>query len=464
MAQQHDVAAAVSTAPAETTLAVDQAEQMIDGVAVIVLQRELKKLQEKWTKQAKFAKKSGQDVGDKPERLVYLERVVPPPVRKPHAERTGGKKGAGRPKSERKPKQRKPSERAAGGENKGKREKEEGAAQNKSQGAASDTPGVSGKQRPFPVVRIHPFFERMVQMVQDGRSSGDGLYLFFLVALQQAIRDMVQVKSVDIRKGFFQKLLGTHIRYVWEKSRADLPSMVHTFAAALKVKIDLTVMGAPETVQELILKEVEEELVRVGSVSHEPLIEYGSRCIHDDDTILTYGYSPLVAKILRHVWVERGASIRLVVLNSRPFDHGRRLLDELADLSDVRGGIPITFLDITSASFNMQSVTRVLVHGDTVLRDGSVKAPAGTAAVCMLANELRKPVHVVCTVRAFSSAIRVDSLGTNEEWKLQTGEDVRSLPLADLTPSQFITGFICEHGRLPTAFASVDFGGYAKGP
>lgn len=184
--------------------------------------------------------------------------------------------------------------------------------------------------------------------------------------------------------------------------------------------------------------------------------------IQDNDVILTFGRSYIVSKSLQ-LAAASGKKFKVIVLDSKPRFEGKRTLQELADRE-----IELEYAYINAISYFMKGVTKVLVGASSMMGNGQLFARAGTSIVCMMAHTYRVPVLVACETYKFTEKVQLDAITRNEvddpdllnrpnleghnalkDWKGQA--KLKMLNLAyDLTPSEFISMIITEHGPVPS--------------
>jgi translation initiation factor eIF-2B subunit delta len=160
-------------------------------------------------------------------------------------------------------------------------------------------------------------------------------------------------------------------------------------------------------------------------------------------SVVTLSYSSTVEAILRHAL---SPHCRVTVAESRPLMEGRRLFNRLlgsaADLrmiTDAQLGLAIPEADL------------VLVGADSVLRDLAVINKTGTYLAALVAKHHHRDFFVATdtykiNAAADSSNCVLESKSGREIWPRQESrcENV----YFDITPCQYITGFLTEQGIL----------------
>ena len=188
------------------------------------------------------------------------------------------------------------------------------------------------------------------------------------------------------------------------------------------------------------------------------------KILPEGDVILTFGHSTVVAKTLIRAHTDAKKRFRVIVVDSRPFLEGRRMLEKLVEV-----GIDCTYIHMNSTGHVMKEVTKVFLgaHGRV-----------GTATIALLSRNANKPVIVCCETLKFSDHLQMDSIVYNEIGDPDTLitsslrhstnpngrvlENWRSLPnlkllnvLYDVTPPEFISLVISEVGLIPVTSIPV---------
>jgi translation initiation factor eIF-2B subunit delta len=195
------------------------------------------------------------------------------------------------------------------------------------------------------------------------------------------------------------------------------------------------------------------------------------------DVILTFAYSGVVAETLIRAYCEDSKRFRVIVVDSRPFLEGRRMLDRL-----VAAGIPCSYLHLNSLGHVMKEVTKVFLGAHGLFSNGALLARVGTATTALLARNANKPVIVCCETLKFSDHLQMDSIVFNEvanpdtlissalansssnaqqthSKAIQNWSSLQNLKLLnilfDVTPPEFISLVISEIGLIPVTSIPV---------
>ena len=171
-----------------------------------------------------------------------------------------------------------------------------------------------------------------------------------------------------------------------------------------------------------VLQQVEEDSENVARNTARILPQHGF--------VLTHSYSSTVLRSLE-LGFKSGRRFEVYATESYPGMEGKRLSKELIEL-----GIPVTLIADSAVSSIIQKVSLVLVGADSVFRDGSLVHKTGTRHIGAAAERRRIPVYSSCETVKFSTE---DFLGERPD-----------IPgtLFDVTPAEFVSGYITEEGAL----------------
>lgn len=147
---------------------------------------------------------------------------------------------------------------------------------------------------------------------------------------------------------------------------------------------------------------IEERIIFAG----ESISRYITSTINEDETILTFGSSSLIRKVLLHAATVK--KFKLVIIDTRPLNEG---LDTLAALSKVTQCV---YSPLSGTAVALKDVDKVILGASCLLSNGSMLAPAGTAMVAALAKSRHIPVIVASESYKFSDKVQLDSIVFNE--------------------------------------------------
>lgn len=130
--------------------------------------------------------------------------------------------------------------------------------------------------------------------------------------------------------------------------------------------------------------------------------------ITNNDVILIYGYSALIAQTLEEAQ-NRKKNFRVIIVDSRPHHDGRKMLEQLTE-----HGIKCTCVLISAVGFIMEEVTKIFLYSHALLANGYVMGRTGTAQVALIGKTCNKPVLVCCETHKFSERVQTDAFVFNE--------------------------------------------------
>ncbi len=196
-----------------------------------------------------------------------------------------------------------------------------------------------------------------------------------------------------------------------------------------------------------------EEFIRLSLEALDRLANIGSKLIKDGYTIMTHCHSTAVVSVLTKAW-ESGKNIHVINTETRPKFQGRITASQLRSR-----GIPITHITDSSVRTFMSKVDMVLVGADTVTSDGHLINKVGTSMIALAAWEAGVPFYSATEFIKFSPAsvaggnVVIEERSplevVNEEWlKAHPNVKVRN-PAFDITPPEYVSGFITDLGVIP---------------
>ena len=118
------------------------------------------------------------------------------------------------------------------------------------------------------------------------------------------------------------------------------------------------------------------------------IAEVGQSFIQDGQTVLTHGWSRVVASLLLKA-SNQGKHFEIMVLEGRPDASGAKAAKVFAD-----AGIPTTVVLDSAVGYVMENVDLVIVGAEGVVENGGIVNKIGTYATAIAAKELGKPFYV----------------------------------------------------------------------
>lgn len=107
----------------------------------------------------------------------------------------------------------------------------------------------------------------------------------------------------------------------------------------------------------------------------EKIVILSQDIIKDNDTIMTFGYSSIVSKLLIKEF-KSGKRLQVISVDNYPFNEGRLMNENL-----LKAGVPCIYTVLNSVPKFMPKVSKVLVGSSSVLVNGFCLSRVGTAMV-----------------------------------------------------------------------------------
>jgi len=311
---------------------------------------------------------------------------------------------------------------------------------------------------------IHPAILRLgLQYAASVITGADSRAVAMLLAFKKVLSDYKVAQNKAVARDLDQKIKPL-IQFL-DDCRPKSISMGN----AIKF-LKLHISNLPPNISENEAREVlyqridgflQEKIDFAGRV----IAQYGASKICHGDVILVYAASYSVEQVLLKA-ADEGKSFRVIVVDSRPKLEGRQLLQRL-----VKRGLKCTYILVSSVSYIMKEVSKVIVGAYSMLSNGSVMARAGTASVALMAHAFNVPVIVCCETYKFTERVQLESISFNElgdpdeivygdqDGVLSNWKDVPNLKLLnliyDVTPLEFVTMVVTEVGLIPPTSVPV---------
>ncbi|KAJ8735303.1 hypothetical protein PYW07_006923 [Mythimna separata] len=312
---------------------------------------------------------------------------------------------------------------------------------------------------------LHPAIIKLgVQLASRVVSGSNARCVALLDALKKMVRDYTLPAKTEFARGL-EAHLATSLDFLWamRSPSASQTNAVKFFRYHLtQLPNNVDEFDAKKTLQEEIDRYIREQIDMAG----EAISITVRNKISDGDNILTYGCSSLIERILRDAWAS-GLKFRTIVVGNRVHTSAAQMLRRLVAL-----GLPCTYVDITSLSFVMRTVNKVVLGASALLANGSVLGAAGTAQAALAARAHNVPVLVACETHKFSERVQTDAFVYNEigdpddlidksdensplkDWR--SNPNLTPLNLTyDVTPPSLVTAVVTELAILPCTSAPV---------
>jgi len=177
-----------------------------------------------------------------------------------------------------------------------------------------------------------------------------------------------------------------------------------------------------------------------------------SRRIQDSEAIFTISYSGTVLRVFENL-AARGASVKAIVPESRPFGEGVEMARSLR-----RIGVDVTLIVDSAIRSFIKKATRVVIGAEAIASNGAVINKVGTAVLAIAAREARVRVFVVSgSYKIVPETVFGELVGSPEIETPDMPEELASMgvrssfPLFEAIPPEYIDAIITEKGLVSPA-------------
>ncbi|GMF34830.1 unnamed protein product [Phytophthora fragariaefolia] len=241
-------------------------------------------------------------------------------------------------------------------------------------------------------------------------SGGNARCIAMITAFKEVIDDYVTPPDKQLRRDL-DKRLRPLIQYL-------IDCRPHGIGMGNAIRRLRRVIGStpPELSEEEAKRRIREEMddyvqSRILLASR-AVVKNAQSKISAGDVILTYARANVVEELLLETAKtspEIAATLRVIVVDSRPHYEGRKLVSVLAS-----AGLQCSYLQINALSYIMREVTKVFLGAAAFMSNGVAVARVGTALVAMTAHEANVPVLFCCETYKFSDRVQLDAITHNE--------------------------------------------------
>ncbi|XP_068626247.1 translation initiation factor eIF2B subunit delta [Battus philenor] len=312
---------------------------------------------------------------------------------------------------------------------------------------------------------LHPAIIKLgVQLASQVVTGSNARCIALLDALKKMVRDYSLPAKTEFSRGL-ESHLAASLKFLWamrQPSASQTNAVKHFRRQLTQLPNNVDEFDAKKTLQEEIDRYIREQIDMAG----EAISIAVRNKISNGDNILTYGCSSLIERILCEAW-ESGLRFRAVVVGDRVRLGAREMLRRLTAC-----GLPCTYADISAVSFLMSNINKVILGAGSLLVNGSVLGPVGTAQVALVARSHNVPVLVACETHKFSERVQTDAFVYNEigdpddlidkndpnsplkDWRSNPNMTLLNLTY-DVTPPSLVTAVVTELAILPCTSAPV---------
>ncbi|KAL4093002.1 hypothetical protein PRIC1_011991 [Phytophthora ramorum] len=241
-------------------------------------------------------------------------------------------------------------------------------------------------------------------------SGGNARCIAMITAFQQVIEDYVTPPDKQLHRDL-DKRLRPLIQYL-------IDCRPHGIGMGNAIRRLRRVIGStpPELSEEEAKRRIREEMDEYVQsrilLASRAVAKNAQSKISAGDVILTYARANVVEDLLLETAKtspEIAATLRVIVVDSRPHYEGRKLVSVLAN-----AGLQCTYLQINALSYIMREVTKVFLGAAAFMSNGVAVSRVGTALVAMSAHEANVPVLFCCETYKFSDRVQLDAITHNE--------------------------------------------------
>jgi translation initiation factor eIF-2B subunit alpha len=228
-----------------------------------------------------------------------------------------------------------------------------------------------------------------------------------------------------------------------------------------------------------------ERLQMMSATARDRIAAQGADFIQTGSTVLTTGWSRVVAAILWEAAHNQGKHFDLIVLEGRPDGSGVKAAQFYADSTNI----PVTVVLDAAMMYCMERVDLVLTGAEGVVENGGVVNKLGTAALAACAAAQGKPFYVAAesykfarlypfsqkdlpdyqaravscdfydtttkTIKKTNSEDDIDAAPTSTPTKIAMNPAIKvENPPVDFTPAKFITLLFTDLGVLTPSAVS----------
>jgi translation initiation factor 2B subunit (eIF-2B alpha/beta/delta family) len=254
-------------------------------------------------------------------------------------------------------------------------------------------------------LQLHPATLKLGALYRHGTVRDDDDRI---VALIQAFINIIDDYSTPSNKSLrddLDKYIKAQVNYLvhCRQHCMGMGNLIKQLRFAISnIPADRSEMESKLTLRRMLESFLEERIL----YARQSIITNCMGMIKDNDVILTFGSSPLVRQILLAAAKQR--SFRLIVVDTRP------LRDGLATLQALSGALHCVYTPLSGAPAIMRDVTRVILGASSLLSNGCMLAPAGSAMVAAIAKSLRIPVIVAAESYKCCEKVQLDAIVFNE--------------------------------------------------
>nr|XP_032529005.1 translation initiation factor eIF-2B subunit delta [Danaus plexippus plexippus] len=312
---------------------------------------------------------------------------------------------------------------------------------------------------------LHPAVIKLgVQLASRVVTGSNARCIAFLDALKKVVRDYSLPAKTEFARGL-ESQLAACVDFLWSMrhpAASQTNALKHFRHHLTQLPNNVDEFDAKKRLQEEIDRYIREQIDMAG----EAISIAVRNKITPGDTILTYGCSSLIERILCEAHAA-GVCFSTVVVGERGNRGPTEMLRRLATK-----GLNCVYADLSALSYVMKETDKVLVGAACLLASGAVVGAAGTLQTALLAKANNVPLLVACETHKFSDTVHTDAMiyhetgdpedlidKTDENSPLKDWQSNPNLNLLnltyDVTPPSLVTAVVTELAILPCTSAPV---------
>lgn len=270
-------------------------------------------------------------------------------------------------------------------------------------------------------------------------------------------------------RGHWEYYLKAQMRYM-QMGTTICPMIENLLSAIYNWIMNMDVNWTEKQAKEKIISYIRGFKINRIQMAQHLILERALTLIHENDVILTIGYSSQVVKLFTTAR-KSGINFQVVLVEARPLLEGRHCIQLLMD-----GGIQGYYCFLSGLRYLLPRVTKTIIGATGFYTNGNMLARVGTSMLCLLSKQYNKPVIALSETLKFSHRALMDSFCVNEmsdpskltraHWnpnkKNQYLENWRNMsnltisnPIYDVTPAELIDLIVSEVGIVPTTSVST---------
>jgi translation initiation factor eIF-2B subunit alpha len=311
---------------------------------------------------------------------------------------------------------------------------------------------------------------------QPNQSLFDQSAMAVPVAAIKTLLGVVQRSRAETMMGLQSEL--SQAAQIMKERYHEIPksSVSHSSSIALQSGIELFLKYITRTFLETVnfdeckslVLERGERFHKLSLAARDRIAATASEFVRPNSTVLTLGWSRVVAAILRHAALTKHFDVYMLE-GRRPDGAGL----QAAHCYATETSIPVTVVPDAAMAYIMERVDLVLTGADAVVENGGVVNQCGTAALAMCASVVGKPFYVAAESYKFArlyplnqSDLPTDPPLTTEPDSTRTSSENVALepaldssvkvlnPSVDFTPAKYITLLFTDLGVLTPSAVS----------